>query len=75
MTPRYTVDGYRLREAREDSELSLEDLSLKTGLDSEQLVSIERNEWTPGLTVLGMISRELGLETHTLIEWDSLWIV
>lgn len=75
MTPRYTVDGYRLREAREDSELSLEDLSLKTGLDSEQLVSIERNEWTPGLTVLGMISRELGLETHTLIEWDPLWIV
>lgn len=75
MTPRYTVDGYRLREAREDSELSLEDLSLKTGLDSEQLGSIERNEWTPGLTVLGMISRELGLETHTLIEWDPLWIV
>lgn len=75
MTPRYTVDGYRLHEARTDSELSLEDLSRRTGLDSEQLRSIEHNEWTPGLTVLGMISRELGLETHTLIEWDPLWIV
>ncbi len=75
MTPRYTVDGYSLREAREDSELSLEDMSRRTGLGSEQLRSIEHNEWTPGLTVLGMLSRELGLETHTLIEWDPLWIV
>ncbi|MDN5697123.1 MAG: helix-turn-helix transcriptional regulator [Rubrobacter sp.] len=60
---------------REWSEFSLEDLSRRTGMEVGQLRSIERNEWTPGLTVLGMISRELGLETHTLIEWDTLWIV
>ncbi len=61
--------GEALRAARDRRELSQEQLAEEAGLDPTVIAVWERGESTPGLDVLGVLGRVLGVSLPEMLEW------
>jgi transcriptional regulator with XRE-family HTH domain len=60
--------GSKIREVRITRELSVEELSERTGLTTDQISKIEKNEVMPSLSPLIKISRALGVRLGTFLD-------
>lgn len=63
-----TKVGDRIKQIRESLHISLDDLSLRSGLDIEQLQQIEDQQYLPSLAPLIRIARSLGVQLGTFID-------
>ncbi len=61
--------GKALRAAREQRDLSQEQLADAAGLDQAVISRYERGETTPGHDDLGSLSRGLGVSLPVMVEW------
>lgn len=60
--------GHRIRTFREKQELTLADLSERTGLDTDFLASVEENSVSPSLGPLIKIARALAVRLGTFLD-------
>jgi transcriptional regulator with XRE-family HTH domain len=60
--------GSKIKEVRNTRELSVEDLSQRTGLTADQISKIENNEVMPSLSPLIKIARALGVRLGTFLD-------
>lgn len=78
LTARHTIDGgymyikIKLKEVREKNNLSLEELSKKTGISKSHLNYIERGEKEPSLSMIIRIAVALNIdekELYKVVRW------
>ena len=68
MTKHRTVVGGKIRGLRESKNLSVEEISERSGLSVEQITSIENDENLPSLGPLIKIARALGVRLGTFMD-------
>ncbi len=68
MSERNTIVGSKIKGFREMKNLSLEEISERSGLSVEQIVSIEEDEQLPSLGPLIKIARALGARLGTFMD-------
>jgi transcriptional regulator with XRE-family HTH domain len=62
--------GKRIREFRENEEMSQSDISIKSGLDKARISDIESGKGNPTLQTIGKISNALGVSIDDLLEYE-----
>jgi len=67
--------GQRLRHARENTQLSLQELSTRTGLSKGFLSKVERNETTPSIPSLISIAEAVGISMEELFRKPETTLV
>lgn len=67
----YRVDTEKLKRAREDAGLTITELALKSGVDAYHLALVESQAYVPSLTALRGVAHALGMQTHSVIEWET----
>lgn len=60
------MSGQKLREVREDRELTGVELAGQVGVDSSLIYKIEKNERQPSAKLFGRLCRALGVEKKDL---------
>ncbi|MGF7140965.1 helix-turn-helix domain-containing protein [Roseimarinus sediminis] len=60
--------GEKIKKIRENRQISIEELALRSNLDSEQISQIEENKILPSLSPLIKIARSLGVRLGTFVD-------
>ena len=68
MSDNHTVIGHKIKGIRESKNLSLEEVSERSGLSVEQIQSIETDENLPSLGPLIKVARALGVRLGTFLD-------
>ncbi len=68
MSNRHTIVGFKIKGIRESKQLSIEEISERSGLSPEQIISIENDEFLPSLGPLIKIARALGVRLGTFLD-------
>ena len=63
-----TIIGSKIKGIRESKNLSVEEISERSGLSVEQIVSIENDEYLPSLGPLIKVARALGVRLGTFLD-------
>ncbi len=68
MTENHSIVGHKIKGIRESKNLSIEEISERSGLSAEQIVSIENDQNLPSLGPLIKIARALGVRLGTFMD-------
>ena len=68
MTENSTVVGSKIRSIRETKNISIEEMTERTGLSADQITSIENDQFLPSLGPLIKIARALGVRLGTFLD-------
>ena len=68
MTNSHTIVGHKIKGLRESKNLTIEEISERSGLSAEQITSIENDENLPSLGPLIKIARALGVRLGTFMD-------
>lgn len=68
MTENNSIVGHKIKGIRESKNLSIEEISERSGLSAEQIVSIENDQNLPSLGPLIKIARALGVRLGTFMD-------
>ena len=68
MSNSHTIIGAKIKGIRESKNLSIEEISERSGLSAEQIVSIENDQNLPSLGPLIKIARALGVRLGTFMD-------
>lgn len=68
MASNHSIVGFKIKGIRESKNLSIEDLSERSGLSTDQIMSIENDQFLPSLGPLIKISRALGVRLGTFLD-------
>ena len=68
MSEHRTIVGFKIKGIRESKNLSIEEVSQRSGLSAEQISSIENDEFLPSLGPLIKIARALGVRLGTFLD-------
>ncbi len=63
-----TIVGFKIKGIRESKNLSIEEISERSGLSTDQIASIENDEFLPSLGPLIKIARALGVRLGTFLD-------
>ena len=63
-----TIVGHKIKGIRESKNISIEEVSERSGLSAEQVISIESDEHLPSLGPLIKIARALGVRLGTFLD-------
>ena len=63
-----TIVGKKIQGIRESKNLSIEEISERSGLSAEQIQSIENDQYLPSLGPLIKIARALGVRLGTFLD-------
>ena len=66
--PNNTIVGYKIKGIRESKNLTIEEVSERSGLSAEQITSIENDQNLPSLGPLIKIARALGVRLGTFMD-------
>ena len=64
----HSIVGFKIKGIRESKNMSVEELSERSGLSIEQVVSVEQDEYLPSLGPLIKIARALGVRLGTFMD-------
>ncbi len=68
MSDNNNIVGFKIKGIRESKNLTIEEISERSGLSTEQIVSIENNQNLPSLGPLIKIARALGVRLGTFMD-------
>ena len=68
MSDRHIVIGHKIKGIRESKQLSVSEISERTGLSEAQINSIENDEHLPSLGPLIKVARALGVRLGTFLD-------
>ena len=68
MSSNNTIVGSKIKGMRETKNISIEEMSERTGLSSEQIISIENDDNLPSLGPLIKVARALGVRLGTFLD-------
>ncbi|MBO4315493.1 MAG: cupin domain-containing protein [Prevotella sp.] len=68
MADNHTIVGHKIKGIRESKNLSIEEISQRSGLSIEQITSIENDQNLPSLGPLIKIARALGVRLGTFLD-------
>ena len=68
MTNNHSVVGSKIKGLRETKDISLQEMSERSGLSVEQITSIENDQYLPSLGPLIKIARALGVRLGTFLD-------
>jgi transcriptional regulator with XRE-family HTH domain len=68
MSSNHTIVGLKIKGFRESKNISVEELSQRSGLSTDQIVSIENDQYLPSLGPLIKIARALGVRLGTFLD-------
>jgi transcriptional regulator with XRE-family HTH domain len=68
MANHHTIVGFKIKGMRESKNLTLEEISERSGLSVDQINSIENDEFLPSLGPLIKIARALGVRLGTFLD-------
>ena len=68
MTNHHTIVGFKIKGIRESKNITVEEVSERSGLSVEQIISIENDEFLPSLGPLIKIARALGVRLGTFLD-------
>jgi transcriptional regulator with XRE-family HTH domain len=68
MANHHTIVGFKIRGIRESKNLSIEEISERSGLSADQIASIENDQYLPSLGPLIKIARALGVRLGTFLD-------
>jgi transcriptional regulator with XRE-family HTH domain len=68
MTNQNTIVGFKIKGIRESRNLTVEDIAERSGLSTEQILSIENDQFLPSLGPLIKIARALGVRLGTFLD-------
>ena len=71
MSDSQSIVGHKIKGIRESKNLTIEEISERSGLSAEQILSIENDENLPSLGPLIKIARALGVRLGTFIATDA----
>lgn len=69
MTPGYNVDTQKIKDAREEAELTVAELAAAASINEHELALVERQSCVPSLTTIRSITLALRIPAHTVIDW------
>jgi transcriptional regulator with XRE-family HTH domain len=64
----HTIVGFKIKGIRESKKLSIEEVSERSGLSTDQIASIENDQYLPSLGPLIKIARALGVRLGTFLD-------
>ena len=68
MSDKNTIIGFKIKGMRESKNISIEEMSERTGLSVEQITSIENDAFLPSLGPLIKVARALGVRMGTFMD-------
>ncbi|MBR6121218.1 MAG: cupin domain-containing protein [Prevotella sp.] len=68
MTNQHSIVGFKIKGIRESKNLTIEEISERSGLSVDQIESIENDEYLPSLGPLIKIARALGVRLGTFLD-------
>jgi transcriptional regulator with XRE-family HTH domain len=68
MSNHQSIVGFKIKGIRESKNLTIEEVSERSGLSAEQIASIESDEYLPSLGPLIKIARALGVRLGTFLD-------
>ena len=68
MTDHHTIVGFKIKGIRESKNLTVEEIAERSGLTTEQISSIENDQYLPSLGPLIKIARALGVRLGTFLD-------
>ncbi len=68
MTNQHSIVGFKIKGIRESKNLTIEEISERSGLSIDQIESIENDEYLPSLGPLIKIARALGVRLGTFLD-------
>lgn len=68
MSSSHSIVGFKIKGIRESKNLTIEEISQRSGLSIEQIASIESDEYLPSLGPLIKIARALGVRLGTFLD-------
>ncbi len=71
MSNQTTIVGHKIKSVRESKNLSVEEISERSGLSTDQIISIENDQYLPSLGPLIKIARALGVRLGTFLDDDD----
>ncbi len=71
MSNQTTIVGHKIKSVRESKNLSVEEISDRSGLSTDQIISIENDQYLPSLGPLIKIARALGVRLGTFLDDDD----
>ena len=63
-----TIVGSKIKGIRESKNISIEEISERSGLSTDQIISIENDQYLPSLGPLIKIARALGVRLGTFLD-------
>ena len=69
--------GQRIRQLRQEKNMTMEDLAYQSGLDYSQISRIERGVTNPSLINIALVARALTVDLRNLFdqEWDLATLI
>lgn len=64
----HSIVGFKIKGIRESKNLSIEEISERSGLSIDQITSIENDQFLPSLGPLIKIARALGVRLGTFLD-------